>query len=105
MLYLPVESRSKKKKSWHDWDINIVDFLPSIRYGQQIGKLYTPQLILRVGTLLRMSDGRLPKRNVFGAIKSAVKKGRGRKYKEPVDFVKATPGCLTNREWLEIDDA
>ena len=52
-----------------------------------------------------MSDGWLPKQNVFGAIKTALKKGRGRKYKEPIDFVKATPGCLSNREWLEIDDA
>ena len=52
-----------------------------------------------------MCEGRLPKQNVFGAIKSAAKKGRRRKDKEPVDFVRAAPGRLANRDWLEIDDA
>ena len=45
--------------------------------------------LLRVGTLLRMSGGRLPKRIVFGNLEGAVRRGRGGKEKEWTDCVQS----------------
>ena len=45
--------------------------------------------LLWVGTLLRMSGGRLPKRIMFGNLEGAVRRGRGRKEKEWTDCVES----------------
>ena len=46
-------------------------------------------ILLWAGTLIRMSDGRLPKRMVFGNLEGAVRRGRGRKEKEWTDCVQS----------------
>ena len=45
--------------------------------------------LLWAGTLLRMSDGRLPMRIVFGNLEGAVRRGRGGKEKEWTDCVQS----------------
>ena len=45
--------------------------------------------LLWAGTLLRMSNGRLPKRIMFGNLKGAVRRGRGGKEKEWTDCVQS----------------
>ena len=45
--------------------------------------------LLWVGTLLRMSGGRLPMRTVFGNLEGAVRRGRGGKEKEWTDCVQS----------------
>ena len=45
--------------------------------------------LLWVGTLLRMSSGRLPKRTMFGNLEGAVRRGRGEKEKEWTDCVQS----------------
>ena len=45
--------------------------------------------LLWVGTLLRMSGGRLPKRIMFGNLEGAVRRGRGGKEKEWTDCVQS----------------
>ena len=45
--------------------------------------------LLWAGTLIRMSDGRLPKRIVFGNLEGAVRRGRGEKEKEWTDCVQS----------------
>ena len=44
---------------------------------------------LWAGTLIRMSDGRLPERVVFGNLEGAVRRGRGGKEKEWTDYVQS----------------
>ena len=44
---------------------------------------------LRVGTLIRMSGGRLPKRIVFGNLEGAVRRVRGRKEREGTNGVQS----------------
>ena len=44
---------------------------------------------LWAGTFIRMSDGRLPKRIVFGNLEGAVRRGRGGKEKEWVDYARS----------------
>ena len=45
--------------------------------------------LLRAGTLLRMSGGRLPKRIIFGNLEGAVRRGRGGREKEWIDCVQS----------------
>ena len=48
---------------------------------------FAHEKILWAGTLIRMSDGRLPKRIMFGNLEGAVRRGRGGKEKEWTDCV------------------
>ena len=45
--------------------------------------------LLWAGTLIRMSGGRLPKRIVFGNLEGGVRKGRGGKEKDWIDYVQS----------------
>ena len=47
------------------------------------------KILLRAGTLLRMSGGRLPKRIVFGNLQGAVWRGQGGEEKEWTDCVQS----------------
>ena len=51
--------------------------------------LRTGRLFLWAGTLIRMSNGRLPKRTMFGTLEGATRRGRGRKEKEWTDWVQS----------------
>ena len=56
---------------------------------ERIEKTLRTRILLWAGTLIRMSDGRLPKRIVFGNLEGAVRTGRGGKEKEWADCVQS----------------
>ena len=50
--------------------------------------------LLWARTLIRMSEGRLPKRITFGNLEGAVRRGRGGKEKEWTDCVQSDAGAF-----------